>query len=398
MKKLLILAVAAFGFTSCEKQYVEPEAPVAAVPIPTITMTKSASSVDLAVVPPKSFYTVAEFDFTITGNTTGSVVEFVPTITIGPADPTVEIDFKQLKNLYVTVDNGASLKYTPNATVAFKDTSSLETNGVHKLKIMYESIAVMRQAIVHSLEMQYKVKSSLNGKVLKKGTTGTIAGPTLSFDDRNIYTAAFPSVAKVAIPSALSANGTAMKAYAHTVTAINGAVAVKQFAYGIAIADNGVQGTLELGTLKFLENGVDITSKVAFSNAAGTALTKLGETDTKVFVTYSIGESRIEKDAKTLYELVVTPSGMSDGDGFSAGLLGDNSAPYSGYRYVNKGTVGVHAKLAPTKTASDNSDVYHFIWSNLSSESHSGVFGLSSDDWFNGYKILSGLSTNTFTN
>ncbi|HSE56793.1 MAG TPA: hypothetical protein VLB02_01775 [Candidatus Paceibacterota bacterium] len=171
---------------------------------------------------------------------------------------------------------------------------------------------------------------------------------------------------------------------------IAGKTAHKQFAFAVQVADNGANDTLSLSKLKCFEDGVDVTSKVTFMDGNGTPISVITENTGKIFVTYTAGSGETVVDGTRIFSLKATPSGFhhpNDGDGYSLQLITDQNAVPDGYWYLNRGSSGSHAKLSSTATASGSAIAGNLIWSDMSAGSHSALFGISSNDWANGYKI-----------
>ena len=191
-------------------------------------------------------------------------------------------------------------------------------------------------------------------------------------------------------------NNVPLKVISITITAPSqGDVGFKQFGFPVVLADNGTNDTLELGTPRFELDGVSISTR-SCENASGDTISKLGENDQHLFVTFT-NEITIPAGTSKKIELWLTPKNFdqSEGDGFGIGFAGD--AEQTAYQYVNKGTSGFHAKLAGTQSATNSAKVYNCLWSDKAHPSHTGLYGLSSPDWYNGWKLFPAMPTQVWS-
>lgn len=376
MKRIIIVVLTSIFFTSCKKDdAMTPIAPNAPV------LVKSPYS--NRTIKPKPNMVVGVFNLSV-----GNMEDFavLPNFTLN-----TNISFSNLRNFYFKVSLEDSTEvYSSEVypTQQFIDYPQLLSGFTKNSDYIITCYADALPGTMGNLMVNLKLKYEWStGYGSQSGSTPDAPGQTITISP-NIAT---PSFDWESLPGIIN-DSAQTETYKHSVTSpLNGATGYKQFAYGIVFGDSGSNDTLSLINLKFFENGVDVTNKVKFSNAAGTQITKLTESDTKLFVTYTagIGESIVPAGTTTEYVLDAMHAGFhhpNDGDGLSIQLLSDQNSVNQNYLYLNQGTAGVQAKLYSSVIPNSAAIASNRIWTDFSAGTvHSGLFTLSSNDWKNGY-------------
>lgn len=208
-----------------------------------------------------------------------------------------------------------------------------------------------------------------------------------------------PTLAQVDLSNGTLVNGQATDIYKFTVSAsAQGAVALKQIKLPVTWSDGGTADTLEVESLKFYENGVDITANVVMQDEDGNSVEStsgLLEADDSLYITWnSTLEGTVPAGSTTTYTVRGTATGFratgadTVGDTVSLYLAGDSSANGTSV-YLNGTSVATIWGLHTAAAATGSGSAQAFIWSDNSSSSHVADGNASSTgDWANGYKVL----------
>jgi hypothetical protein len=238
-----------------------------------------------------------------------------------------------------------------------------------------------------------------------------------------------PTVNHVDLTNSTLVNGQEMDLYKFTVTAgSQGAIALKQFKLNTSWTDGGTVDTLEIDSMKLYKNGTNITSNVTIVDTYGASVTSTSglndsdfagapTADTAVIFTWNdtVLEDSIAAGETVTYTVRGTPQGFrtvgsdTSGDSVSFYLPTDaatNSTGLFGAKNVFLNdeadleanrleilefhTSAAAASTNGTGTAAWNaSNTANFVWSDASSQSHTGNKNASSTgDWANGYLVL----------
>jgi hypothetical protein len=203
-----------------------------------------------------------------------------------------------------------------------------------------------------------------------------------------------PTVTKETVTKSTLYNGSSYSLYKFTIKAdTKGDIAIKQLKFPISWTDASNDSTLELESWKILRGSQDITSSVTIKDQSGNDITGTSgatEADTAVVVTFNTEETIPAGTAYT-YTLKATPQGFHStasivgDDSVALYLAGDTSHNGSKVYVVDNdsdGIYGLHTAATGGETA------YNFIWSDVSSLTHSYTNGSSSNDWADGYLVL----------
>ena len=208
-----------------------------------------------------------------------------------------------------------------------------------------------------------------------------------------------PTLAQVDLSNGTLVNGQATDIYKFTVSASSqGALALKQVKLPVTWSDGGTADTLEIESLKFFENGVDITANVVMQDEDGNSVEStsgLLEADDSLYITWnSTLEGTVPAGSTTTYTVRGTATGFratgadTVGDTVSLYLAGDASANGTSM-YLNGTAVATIWGLHTAAAATGSGSAQAFIWSDNSSSSHVADGNTSSTgDWANGYKVL----------
>ncbi len=378
MKRIIIAALVLGSITSCNKKDdnvvpIDPDAPV---------LVKSSYSDK--TIKPSSNMVIGVFNFKV-GNMENFAI--MPSFILSTT-----ISFFNLRNFYFRILETDSTEVFRSITAVTQQELTypdfiydrLIKNSTYIVMCYADATAGTMGNVMVTMKTKYGWQ---DGYGTHTDWTSNVPGQTITISP-NMAT---PSFNAESLPGVIT-DSTQTETYKHSATSpLNGATGYKQFAYGIVFGDSGSNDTLSLINLKFFENGVDVTNKVKFSNAAGAAITMLTESDTKLFVTYTagIGESIVLAGATTEYVLEAMHAGFhhpNDGDGFNIQLLSDQNPVQQNFLYVNPGTTGVQAKLYSSVAPNGSAVVSNRIWTDFSAGTvHSGLFTLSSNDWKNSY-------------
>lgn len=172
-----------------------------------------------------------------------------------------------------------------------------------------------------------------------------------------------------------------------TYTAKSGSGWLSQFKDKIVIAGNGSGTLVTIGNFKLRVNGVTLAKElVFFSKANGDTLKVHTESDEIVHTTL-LGGYFLPKDMPVTIELIGTIKGVAGvGDAIATTLVISDPLDLQN-RYVVRDPSQRLARLYSSPSNSSNGIVYDFIWSDNSAVPHSGTFGISSDDHFNGHLV-----------
>ncbi|MDO8483046.1 MAG: hypothetical protein Q7S86_04490 [bacterium] len=203
-----------------------------------------------------------------------------------------------------------------------------------------------------------------------------------------------PTIIPISLPDAPIVNGTAMKLYQFTVSASSqGPVDIKQFKLDVNWTDDMGANFLQLGSLRLLKDGVDITSSVSIMegneglSVEGT--NGFGNASRQVVVRWDgSGEDTVSAGASTTYTVIATPQGFGLGDSVSLVFKPDPAPQTAGYNYLNTGTslTGI-IKLFSMAGANASAENANLIWSDESAVAHSASTNAGTGDWSNGYLI-----------
>ncbi|TXG78965.1 hypothetical protein E6Q11_00045 [Candidatus Dojkabacteria bacterium] len=208
-----------------------------------------------------------------------------------------------------------------------------------------------------------------------------------------------PTLAQVDLANGTLVNGQATDIYKFTVSAsAQGALALKQIKLPVTWSDGGTADTLEVESLKFYENGVDITANVVMQDEDGNSVEStsgLLESDDSLYITWnSTLEGTVPAGSTTTYTVRGTATGFratgadTVGDTVSLYLAGDASANGTSV-YLNGTAVATIWGLHTAAAATGSGSAQAFIWSDNASSSHVADGNASSTgDWANGYKVL----------
>lgn len=167
-------------------------------------------------------------------------------------------------------------------------------------------------------------------------------------------------------------------------TAKGGSAWLGQFKQKIVIADNGADSIIDIRNFKLRINGVVIAKEfVFFSKANGDTAKVHDEQDDVVYATI-LGGYFLPKDVTVTVELLGTIKGVAGvGDAIAATLVISDPVDFTN-RYFTRALNQGLGRLGPSPAISGSGVVYDFIWSDNRAVNHSGLFGISSNDWFNG--------------
>jgi hypothetical protein len=290
---------------------------------------------------------------------------------------------------YVVSTTEPSISFSPDALL-------IDDSREYSLTIFSDASAGTFGKLTVSAKILY---SWWNGNDFSLGETEFKSGPMFNFG----YKIA-PVVTSPAPVNTMVANGDDIGTVM-TIGANNGPIAVKSVTYRVLFADNGVNNTISVDSLRVFFGSQDITSSVTISDSLGVPVTVLSETNAshrKVNVTITggtingelvIGQSESE-DLKFIGRVQGLGS-TADADGVSIVPINDNALPPTGAGHVVRGS-GSDTRARLATSANGAGTLYNFVWSNLTSIPHSAIFGLSSNDWKNGFGVTFTVTTNIY--
>ena len=211
---------------------------------------------------------------------------------------------------------------------------------------------------------------------------------------------AVPTISTVPLSNSKIINNAEMDLYKLTVAAPSqGTVSIKQLKFNVNWSDSGTADTLELDSLKFFEDGVDITSTVAIteedsaSDAESTNV--VSENTSKIIVVWDgdSEESVITAGTTKTYTLKGSPDGFNETgatdtakDSVAIQFVPDAAHQTAGYNYINQGTtLTLIEKLYSSATANASAENANLIWSDNSAVAHSPDDDAGTADWSNSY-------------
>lgn len=214
-----------------------------------------------------------------------------------------------------------------------------------------------------------------------------------------------PTVAQVDLANGTLVNGQATDLYKFTISAsAQGAIALKQLKLPVTWSDGGTADTLQVQSLKFFENGVDITSNVEITDEDGNSVEStsgLLESDGTLSIAWnSTLEGTVPAGSTTTFTVRGTPLDFrltgadTVGDTVSLYLAGDASANGTSMFLNDETDIGagqseIWELFTSAAASSSDGTAANFIWSDNSSSSHVADGNASSTgDWANGYKVL----------
>jgi hypothetical protein len=258
--------------------------------------------------------------------------------------------------------------------------------------------------------LTYVKRSDSNGSVTEDSSLTYDANSTIVFRSVPVLTQTVLNTT-----NADFVNGNAIDLYKFTVAApVQGDVSVKQFKLNITWVDGGTDdtGTIKVGSLKLLKDGIDITTSVTIQDengysAEGTGGVSESGSDTAIVVTWDgTTEDNITAGGLTTYTLKGTPAGFHIAgatdtikDSFALTFAPDTSA--NGTKaYLNAGTSTTTIAKLHTSAASGSGSAtdYNLIWSDESAVAHSASVGASSTgDWANSYLLGNNMGSQVWT-
>jgi len=371
--------------------------------------------------------TAAKYRFTATNETYSldTVVFNIPASAVGVATSVALYDGASVTPVATQVFNGDS-----GASATFNSLGFSVPAGT--AKILTAKLTLGAVASVGGAPSQVNTALTLTSFTSKdsQGVAGPITLTNGVGREVNV-TKSVPTIAAVDLTNNTIVNGQAITLYKFTVTASGGDLALKQFTFPITWGDGVIGGgadTMTVGSLKFYKNlGTDITPTVNMmslntgtSASATDALTgntalsnNPGATaDTGLLVSF-VSEDVIAMGETATYYVVGTPGAFAvnngttlNADTFTMYLAGDscdnttagtcaNGANITNKTYLNESTQASGVWRLHTAAVSIVGDsTASFIWSDLSGASTNGGHSsdddaLSSNDWANGYLVLS---------
>lgn len=387
MKKITLFVVVVGFFMSCkkDKDTIPPPPPT---PVVAGVLVKDGSAPDKKVETPAE---VRVGVFKYTGGTSDTILQVF--LNLGNSVP-----LSQMSNVKVTIKNNLS-----DSVVLVSPAALVEGHWSNLILFKKNQTVMIYVDVLFSAQIFNK---SLTPKLALRDANGPmpwmeyVSGQTTTFG----YTSA-PSIKSIPSATTQIVNGERYSLLGLEITASSSNDnAVKQISGQHVFADNGVNDTLRYDSLRvFRESAtggmVDITDSVTISDALGNVIHSLSEvpSHSKFYVTYTSGRGEIVITRGTSERIFVTgiARGFRSGDGSGTLALFDLSPAPNGFMYLNKGTVGMHAKLYSSAVAAGgaNNFVQNFIWSNMTGPSHSGIYGLSSKDWLNSYGLQIDISS-----
>ena len=384
MKKITLFVVVVGFFMSCKKDKDTIPAPPP-TPVVAGVLVKDGSARDKKVETP-AVVRIGVYKYTGGSRDTSLQVflnlgNTIPLIQMGNIKVTIK---KNLVDSIVLSSPSAIVEgYWPNL-ISFKknETATISVDVFFSEKILNKSIIprlALRDVNASGQGMEY------------------VAGQTTTFG----YTSA-ASINSLAPATNQIVNGQRIELLSLEITA--SALddnAVKQLSAQHIFADNGINDTLMFDSLRVFRAGNDITSVVTIVDAGGNEIHFLSElvaTHNKFYVVYTsgAGEFVIPKGVTEKFTVTGIARGFRSGDGSSTTAIFDTGQLPANFLYLNKGTNGMHAKIfsSPTTTSGANQYIQNFVWSNMSGPSHSGIYSISSKDWFNSFGLEITVSAN----
>jgi hypothetical protein len=213
-----------------------------------------------------------------------------------------------------------------------------------------------------------------------------------------------PTITKSDVSLSGAANNTAHDLYKFTIAASSqGDVAVKQFKLATTWSDPGSDSTLAFTNIKLFEAGTDVTaSTVSIVDEDGNNVESTGfnESDSQLIVSWDAGyESIVQAGQSKTYVVRGTLSGFVAQPGVESNEVsfafnGDASSNGTSVYLNDETDIGAGQSEIwelYTSAAANSADgtAANFIWSDMSSSSHTSAGNASSTgDWANGYKVL----------
>ncbi|OGL63560.1 hypothetical protein A3C09_04035 [Candidatus Uhrbacteria bacterium RIFCSPHIGHO2_02_FULL_47_44] len=246
----------------------------------------------------------------------------------------------------------------------------------------------------------------------------TAAGYSTDRDANNIWVfKSIPTVNAVDLTNSTVINGQATDLYKFTVTAAsNGSIAMKQMKFTLNWSDGQTADSMELESIELYKNGVEVTAITAVNedaedvtDATGMLNKDANVVDNTLVIAFT-GEDEIAAGETVTYTVRGVPQGFratgSDtvADSVSLYLAGDtaiNGSATTPLVFLNNVTSASLFKLHSATSASNNGTAYNFIWSDLSSQTHSSVSNDTTGavgDWHNGFLVKNlDLAAETWT-
>ncbi|MBI2356184.1 MAG: hypothetical protein HYV13_03210 [Candidatus Doudnabacteria bacterium] len=211
-----------------------------------------------------------------------------------------------------------------------------------------------------------------------------------------------PKVEVVDLTNSTLVNGSAQDVYKFKVTGQGGTVAVKQVKLSVAWSDGGTADTLEVESLKFYKNDVDITASVTMVDEDGNDVettSGLTEDDDTLVVTFTT-EDAVAAGESVTYRVRGTPQAFratgTDTVGDSVSFNVPSDASHNGTSVflndqtdINAGQSEIMELFTSAAASSSDGTAANFIWSDNSATAHvSTANATSTGDWANGYNVL----------
>ena len=372
--------------------------------------TRDGSSPIAALYAGNQTVTAAKYRFTATNEayTLDTMVFTIPTGAIGVASSI---------SLYDDV--------TPVATAIFDGTASSAGDQATFNDLKFPVAAGSSKILTAKLTLN--AIASVGGAPSQKDSAVTlasfttkdsqgVAGPTTvsvgAGYEVNV-TKSYPVASHLDLTNATLVNGQAMDLYKFTVTAVGGDVALKQLVFPIAFEDAPGDDSLAVGSFKFYRGTSEVTSLVNMLDQDGLTVESTNTlhdlnpaaASTALYVTWD-SEDVITSGQTVTYTVRGTPAGFGTNDSgttlndntFTLYLAGDGTTDNSTKTYLNETSAGLKIwKLSTDATVAGSgasATAFNFIWSDESGTSSAGGHVsdddlLSSNDWANGYLVLS---------
>ena len=344
-------------FFSCKKD-IEKEPDLQ----PVITLAKSSYG-NQTVTTPKKNVKIAEYVLGVE-NVTFIDLWYADIRLSGAGVENVRLTVETVLDTFQLVENGT------NGTFFAVETGNF-TPGKYKLAV-YADLTAMAGTIQTEMSIEYDLPTGTTVN------TSFVVGQQITSSYKTTITLKKENVASTAIKNNELIDGYSFIA--------SGKGAIKQIAYAVTFADNDTLSALSYDSLRMFVGDVNVTSEVTFYNNAGVKIVHLGEVTTKIYAVFTT-ESRVNGSEK--YTIAGVYRNFGKGDGFTIVPIIDDAPQQSGFNFLNRGTSGGNLKLYSLPTASSGAQQCNFIYSNLAASDHSYTIGISSNDWMNGYGIVS---------